>query len=49
MMAWAFLLLVFYVGHSHQLNNGLGLTPQMGMMEIIMERTFLTPSAPQIF
>jgi hypothetical protein len=39
MMAWAFLLLVFFVGHSHQLNNGLGLTPQMGKMEIISDKT----------
>ena len=40
MMAWAFLLLVCFVGHSQQLNNGLGLTPQMGKMEIIMDGTF---------
>jgi hypothetical protein len=30
MLASIFLLLAFFVGHSYQLNNGLGRTPQMG-------------------
>ena len=34
MVASIYLLLVSFIAHSYQLNNGLGRTPQMGMMKI---------------
>jgi hypothetical protein len=34
MMVSIYLLLVFLVGYSYQLNNGLGKTPQMGKINL---------------
>jgi hypothetical protein len=30
-----FLIFVFFIGQSYQINNGLGKTPQMGKIQII--------------
>ena len=43
MVVKIFLVFVFFITHSYQINNGLGRTPQMGknLTKIILNKTFL--------